>query len=75
MRGATTHYEAVVNSATSGSLGASLESGVPVVFGVLTTETMEQVGDLWFGLISPSLILPGQFAADSVWLNDLYLDI
>ena len=43
VRGATTHYEAVVNSATSGSLGASLESGVPVVFGVLTTETMEQV--------------------------------
>ena len=43
VRGATTHYEAVVNSATGGSLSASLESGVPVIFGVLTTENMEQV--------------------------------
>ena len=46
VRGATTHYEAVVNSATSGTLNAGLESGVPVVFGVLTTETMEQVSTL-----------------------------
>lgn len=43
VRGATTHYEAVVNSATGGSLNAGLESGVPVIFGVLTTENMEQV--------------------------------
>jgi hypothetical protein len=43
VRGATTHYEAVVNSATGGSLSAGMETGVPVVFGVLTTETMEQV--------------------------------
>lgn len=43
VRGATTHYEAVVNSATGGSLSAGLESGVPVIFGVLTTENMEQV--------------------------------
>jgi len=42
VRGATTHYEAVVNSATGGSLSAGMETGVPVVFGVLTTETMEQ---------------------------------
>ena len=43
IRGATTHYEAVVNSSVSGTLGASLDTGVPVIFGVLTTETMEQV--------------------------------
>ena len=43
VRGATTHYEAVVNSATGGTLSAGMETGVPVVFGVLTTENMEQV--------------------------------
>ena len=37
-----------MNSATSGTLNAGLESGVPVVFGVLTTETMEQVSALPF---------------------------
>lgn len=44
MRGATTHYDAVVGAATSGCLGASTDTGVPVVFGVLTCDTMEQVG-------------------------------
>lgn len=43
IRGATTHYDAVVGAATSGVLGASNDSGVPVVFGVITTENMEQV--------------------------------
>ena len=44
MRGATTHYDAVVGGATSGVLNASTDSGVPVIFGVLTCDTMEQVG-------------------------------
>jgi 6,7-dimethyl-8-ribityllumazine synthase len=44
IRGATTHYDAVVGAATSGVLGASTDSGVPVIFGVITTENMEQVG-------------------------------
>lgn len=43
MRGATTHYDAVVGGATSGVLNASTDSGVPVIFGVLTCDTMEQV--------------------------------
>ena len=34
----------MVNAATGGLLNASLDSGVPVIFGVLTTDTMEQVG-------------------------------
>lgn len=46
VRGATTHYDAVVGGATSGVLNASTDSGVPVVFGVLTCDTMEQVGPL-----------------------------
>lgn len=42
IRGATSHYEAVVNETSKGIATASLESGVPVMFGVLTTENIEQ---------------------------------
>ncbi|PIA49963.1 hypothetical protein AQUCO_01300599v1 [Aquilegia coerulea] len=43
IRGDTSHYDAVANSAASGVLSAGLSSGVPCVFGVLTTEDMDQV--------------------------------
>lgn len=43
MRGATGHYEAVVGAATSGTMNATVDTGVPVVFNVLTCDTMEQV--------------------------------
>ncbi len=42
VRGATAHFDAVVGAATSGVLGASTDSGVPVIFCVMTTDTMEQ---------------------------------
>ena len=42
MRGATAHFDAVVGAATSGVLGAASDSGVPIVFCVMTTDTMEQ---------------------------------
>ncbi|KAJ6865760.1 hypothetical protein NC652_037319 [Populus alba x Populus x berolinensis] len=42
VRGDTTHYDAVANSAASGVLSAGLNSGVPCIFGVLTCEDMEQ---------------------------------
>lgn len=45
VRGSTTHYEAVANAAAGGLLGAGQDSGVPVIFGVLTTESMEQALD------------------------------
>ncbi|CAM6099230.1 unnamed protein product [Calypogeia fissa] len=45
VRGATTHYDAVAGSAASGLMSASLNSGVPVIFGILTTENMEQAID------------------------------
>lgn len=45
IRGATTHYDAVVSATTSGVLSASAESGVPVIFGVLTTDDLEQALD------------------------------
>lgn len=45
VRGATTHYDSVAGAATSGILGAGMDTGVPVVFGVLTCDTMEQAMD------------------------------
>lgn len=45
VRGATTHYDAVANSAASGIASASLNSGIPCIFGVLTCENMEQALD------------------------------
>lgn len=42
IRGATTHYDYVCSAATSGIASAGLETGIPCLFGVLTTETIEQ---------------------------------
>ncbi|KAG0492203.1 hypothetical protein HPP92_005307 [Vanilla planifolia] len=42
IRGDTTHYDAVANSAASGVLNAGLSCGVPCIFGVLTCDDMEQ---------------------------------
>jgi len=42
IRGATPHFDVVVNEASKGVAHVSLESGLPVLFGVLTTETIEQ---------------------------------
>ncbi len=42
IRGATPHFDVVVNEVSKGSAQVGLESGVPVIFGVLTTETIEQ---------------------------------
>ena len=42
IRGATTHYDYVCNEVAKGISKVSLEEGLPVMFGVLTTETIEQ---------------------------------
>ncbi|HEU5140903.1 MAG TPA: 6,7-dimethyl-8-ribityllumazine synthase [Bacillales bacterium] len=42
IRGATPHFDYVCSGVSSGVATASLDSGVPVIFGVLTTETIEQ---------------------------------
>lgn len=42
IRGATTHYEAVAGECAAGILRAGLATGVPIIFGVLTTETFDQ---------------------------------
>jgi 6,7-dimethyl-8-ribityllumazine synthase len=42
IKGDTDHYDHVAAAATNGILQASASSGVPVIFGVLTCETLEQ---------------------------------
>jgi 6,7-dimethyl-8-ribityllumazine synthase len=42
IRGATGHYEHVAGQCAAGIQRAQLDTGVPVVFGVLTTDTVDQ---------------------------------
>jgi 6,7-dimethyl-8-ribityllumazine synthase len=42
IRGATTHYDLVAGHCAAGVARVALDHGLPVVFGVLTTETIEQ---------------------------------
>ena len=42
IRGETDHYEHVAGEAAKGIAAAALSSGRPVIFGVLTTDTLEQ---------------------------------
>jgi 6,7-dimethyl-8-ribityllumazine synthase len=42
IRGETDHYDHVAGQAAAGVMQAGLATGVPVVFGVLTTDTVEQ---------------------------------
>ncbi|MBF0455628.1 MAG: 6,7-dimethyl-8-ribityllumazine synthase [Magnetococcales bacterium] len=45
IRGATPHFDYVCSEVTKGVASVSLESGVPIGFGVLTTDTVEQAVD------------------------------
>jgi 6,7-dimethyl-8-ribityllumazine synthase len=42
IRGATPHFECVGAVVTKGISAVNLESGIPIIFGVLTTDTLEQ---------------------------------
>ena len=42
IRGATSHYDHIAGAVTSGLNSVALESGLPVAFGVLTVESIEQ---------------------------------
>ena len=45
IRGAPSHYDLVCNEVAKGVAQTSLKSGVPVMFGVITTENIEQAID------------------------------
>lgn len=42
IRGATAHFDYVAAEVSKGVAQAGLETGVPVIFGVLTTDSIEQ---------------------------------
>ena len=42
IRGATTHYDLVAGEVAKGTGQVMLQTGVPVIFGVITTDTIEQ---------------------------------
>ncbi len=45
LRGETPHFDYISSTVTRGISGASLESGIPVIYGVLTCNTVEQAID------------------------------
>ena len=45
IRGETSHYDYVCQGAASGIAQAALQTGVPVIFGVITADTLEQAID------------------------------
>ena len=42
IRGSTSHYDYVCAEASKGIAAASMDTGVPIIFGILTTDTIEQ---------------------------------
>jgi len=58
VRGDTPHFEYVAGECARGVMAASLDTGVPIVFGVLTTDTVEQA--------KVRLDKGGEFAATAV---------
>lgn len=45
IRGDTPHFDYVAGQAASGLMAVQLETGIPIAFGVLTTNTIEQAID------------------------------
>jgi 6,7-dimethyl-8-ribityllumazine synthase len=45
IRGATTHFDHVAGQAAAGVARAALDTGVPVVFGIITTDDLDQAID------------------------------
>lgn len=45
IRGDTSHYDLVCNMASQGCMNVSLKYNIPVIFGILTTENVEQAWD------------------------------
>lgn len=45
IRGETYHFEVIANAAAQGVMAVTCDTGIPVTFGVLTTDTVEQAVD------------------------------
>ena len=67
IRGDTPHFDYVAGECAAGTMRAQLDTGVPVVFGVLTTDTVEQARE--------RLDKGAEFAATAVEMVQLLRDI
>jgi 6,7-dimethyl-8-ribityllumazine synthase len=67
VRGDTPHFDYVAGECAAGTMRAQLDTGVPVVFGVLTTDTVEQARE--------RLDKGAEFAAAAVEMVQLLRDI
>ncbi|NTV74585.1 MAG: 6,7-dimethyl-8-ribityllumazine synthase [Holophaga sp.] len=45
IRGGTPHFDMIANEVTKGTAQVGLDAGIPVIFGVLTTDSVEQAID------------------------------
>ncbi|GIS65469.1 MAG: hypothetical protein CM1200mP3_17170 [Chloroflexota bacterium] len=58
IKGDTDHYEFVAREAAHGIAEVAVNSGVPVIFGVLTTHTMQHALDrLVVGKVIPDILV------------------
>jgi 6,7-dimethyl-8-ribityllumazine synthase len=67
VRGDTPHFDYVAGECAAGTMRAQLETGVPIVFGVLTTDTVDQAKE--------RLDKGAEFAATAVEMVQLLRDI
>lgn len=68
IRGATSHYEHIAGQCAAGLQRVQLDSGVPVTFAVLTTDTLEQALDRAGGKLGNKGV---EAAATAVEMADL----
>ena len=59
IRGETPHFDHVASQAAAGIMHASLATGVPILFGVLTTDTVDQ----WVSNRASSFLTPAKRSA------------
>lgn len=72
IRGETEHFTYVASAVQQGVVRVSLDTGVPVIFGVLTTETFEQALERAGGEMATGGDKGGEAALDALEMANLY---
>ncbi len=65
IRGGTPHFDYVCDAVTTGVSRVALDSGVPVAFGVLTSDTVESAKERATGLAVPAQHHPGAGSSEA----------
>ena len=69
IRGDTSHYDYVCNEVSKGVAQVGLETGVPVLFGIVTTENIEQAIARAGSQKQETKVYDWHFSANREWLN------